>query len=99
MSQAIRFSPGRDLQAEIRRIAGKRMRSATDTLRDLSKDPDEAVHDARKDLKKLRALLRLVRDGLGEVRYRKENRALRNAGRALADFRDAAVRVELVEKL
>ena len=75
------------------------MCSATDTLRDLSKDPDEAVHDARKDLKKLRALLRLVRDGLGEVRYRKENRALRNAGRALAHFRDAAVRVELVEKL
>lgn len=75
------------------------MRSAIDTLRHISTDPDEAVHDARKDLKRLRALLRLVRDGLGEARYQKENRALRNAARGLADFRDAAVRVELVEKL
>ena len=34
-----------------------------------------AIHGARKDLKKLRAVLRLVRDELGEKTYRAENRA------------------------
>jgi CHAD domain-containing protein len=52
--------------------------------------PDEAVHSARKAIKKARAALRLLREGLDESVYRKENAALRDAGRFFSPLRDVA---------
>lgn len=51
----------------------------------------EAIHDARKRLKKARAALRLVRDALGSEAYRRENERLRDAARPLSEVRDADV--------
>ena len=50
-------------------------------------NPEEAVHSARKDMKKLRALLRLVRGELGASVYRRENACFREAAAALAGLR------------
>jgi CHAD domain-containing protein len=50
---------------------------------------DHSVHEARKALKKARAALRLLRDGLDDAAYRAENAALRDAGRQLAPLRDS----------
>jgi CHAD domain-containing protein len=61
--------------------------------------PDEAAHDARKRTKKLRALVRLVRRGLGDEVYREENAALRDAARQLSAVRDAWVLVETLDRL
>jgi CHAD domain-containing protein len=58
-----------------------------------------AIHGARKDLKKLRAVLRLLRDRLGGKSYRAQNRRYRDAGRLLSDSRDAEVKVETLEDL
>lgn len=58
----------------------------------IQQDPSEAVHDARKRFKKIRALLRLVRDQLGEDVYQSENACFRALGRRLSDVRDAQVR-------
>jgi CHAD domain-containing protein len=41
----------------------------------------EAVHSARKELKKARATLRLLRDALSDAVYKRENAALRDAAR------------------
>jgi len=63
-----------------------------DALRHLRKPPplaDEALHSARKAIKRARAALRLLRECLGETAYRKENAALRDAGRQLAPARNA----------
>ncbi len=49
---------------------------------------DRSVHEARKALKKARAALRLLRDGLDDAAYRAENAALRDAGRLLSPLRD-----------
>jgi hypothetical protein len=62
-------------------------------------DRERAVHEALKDVKKTRALLRLYRSGLGDATYRHENRELRDAGRALSVMRDAHVRLETVDGL
>jgi hypothetical protein len=62
-------------------------------------DLNPAVHEARKDLKKLRAVLRLVRDDLGDAVYRSENVRFRDAGRMLSGARDAHVRVETLAAL
>jgi CHAD domain-containing protein len=58
-------------------------------------DPIEAVHEARKSLKKARALVRLVRDDFPQ--YRKANRLCRNAGRKISELRDASARIETLD--
>ena len=50
----------------IRRAAQGRAADAARLLRDESADPVTAVHESRKDTKKLRATLKLVRPVLGE---------------------------------
>src|ERR1700681_438946 len=50
---------------------------------------DESIHLARKAIKKARAALRLLRQGIGDGIYKLENAALRDAGRCLSPLRDA----------
>jgi CHAD domain-containing protein len=83
----------------IRRVAHERAGHAARLLRDEDADPADAVHGARKDLKKLRSTLRLVRPLLGDTIYRRENKRFRNAGRALSDARDAQVRAATIDAL
>jgi CHAD domain-containing protein len=85
---------------ELRAVAVERLERAARRLREEREDdPVEAVHGARKDLKKTRALLRLARPGLPRKAYRRENRALRDLGRAMSGGRDADVMVETSEAL
>ena len=49
------------------------------------------MHETRKALKRLRALIRLLEDELGEQTFARENAVLRDAGRRLASARDAEV--------
>ncbi len=83
----------------IRRIMREQIESA---LKDLD-CPDEklhdGVHDARKGFKKIRALLRLVREPLGQPHYRQENRRYRDAGRRISLVRDSKVHVETLDDL
>jgi CHAD domain-containing protein len=91
-SRAFRLKEGEPVPEGIRRIAGGRIDDALDELRGKSDSgPEEAVHEARKDMKKLRALLRLVRGEIGEKTYRRENDCFRDAARELAGVRDADV--------
>jgi CHAD domain-containing protein len=83
----------------IRRVAHGRARDAVERLRDADADPVEAVHESRKDLKKLRATLKLVRPALGEEVYDRENARFRAAGRELSDVRDAQVRADTLDAL
>ena len=64
-----------------------------------ARDPAKAVHEARKDLKKARAVLRLARPALRSKAYRRENGALRDAGRLMSAARDADVLVTTMEGL
>src|SRR5271166_4452331 len=62
--------------------------------------PDErAVHETRKALKRLRAMVRLARHQLGAQASARESTALREAGRCLAGARDAEVMVFTLEGL
>lgn len=81
------------------RIALDQLDRARDELTDPQLDHGEAVHQARKRFKKIRAVLRLVRPVLGKSRYRRHNRTFRDLGRALSGPRDAEVMVETLDKL
>ncbi|MBV6627562.1 MAG: CHAD domain-containing protein [Rivularia sp. (in: Bacteria)] len=59
----------------------------------------EAIHDVRKRIKKIRAVIRLVRDDLGKEVYQQENHCFRDAGRNLSEIRDAQVLLETFNKL
>jgi CHAD domain-containing protein len=86
---AYRFRTDESASAALQRIAGEQISRAMKSIED-SNDIGETVHVVRKRCKKLRALLRLVRDGLGD-NYFDENRTIRDAARRLARVRDADV--------
>jgi CHAD domain-containing protein len=52
---------------------------------------EETVHEIRKALKRVRALIRVLRGELGPKGYARENTALRDCARRLAGSRDAEV--------
>ena len=86
--------------AGLERIALGRVRHAVDELRGKGSDTfSESVHEARKDLKKVRSVLRLVRDELDESVYRRENERFRDAARLLSGARDAEVKLETIQRL
>jgi CHAD domain-containing protein len=82
----------------VKRIVRKQIDRALEELRSRGAR-DEAVHDARKGFKKVRAVLRLVRDELGDKVYRQENACFRDAGRPLTEVRDAKILIETLDKL
>jgi CHAD domain-containing protein len=99
-SRTYRLQRGEDVFDGIRRIAAGRAESAIDHLRGKRDEPfATSVHEARKDLKKLRSVLRLVRAPLGDEVYRRENIRFRNAGRMLSGPRDARVKLDTLAAL
>jgi CHAD domain-containing protein len=88
------------VQDGLRRCAREQLDRAIDELTGrVDTDPIEAVHDARKALKKARSLLRLCHGTIDGGDRRRENAALRQAGHALSSARDAEVKVQAVDDL
>ena len=98
--RAYRLKRREPVAEAVRRIALGRLDDAIEQLRgETDSGEAEAVHEARKDLKKLRALIRLVREPLGEDVYGFENGYYRDAGRQLSDLRDAEVMLKTLGEL
>jgi CHAD domain-containing protein len=99
--RAYRLRAGEAPSEGMRRIALARADSALERLREAEwiEDPAAPVHGARKDLKKLRAAVRLLRRELGDDLYRAENARYRDAGRQLSATRDAEVKLRTLEAL
>jgi len=99
-SRAYRLNEDEPLPEGIRRVARGRIDHAIDELRGKTDStPEEAVHEARKDMKKLRALLRLVRGELGRDTLARENACFRDAARELSGARDSDVMLETLGAL
>lgn len=86
------------LAHEVRRIAIEQIEVARGALA-RPHDRAAAVHDARRSLKRLRAMLRLVRPALGETWFKQSNRQLARLGQRLALSRDLDVMVMTLSKL
>jgi CHAD domain-containing protein len=96
MSRKYRLKQGEPVPEGIARIARGRIDHAIDALTDAT---EEGVHEARKDMKKLRALLRLVRGDIGEKTFRRESTCFRDAARELSGVRDADVMLATLSEL
>ncbi len=82
----------------VRRIVAEEIDSALENLRS---EPlsDEAVHEARKSLKKSRSALRLLRTDIGNDVRKRENATMRDAAQRLSGARDAQVMLDTLDKL
>src|SRR5438876_6446677 len=81
----------------VKRIVAKQLDNALQELG--APNRDEVVHEIRKRFKRIRAVLRLVRDELGDKVYRQENGCFRDAAQPLIEVRDALVLIEALDKL
>jgi len=91
-----------DLRKQLRKAASGQLDKALKALRPRShtaRAKDASVHTSRKRLKEVRALLRLVRDGIGEKQFNRENKTLRDAARPLSEVRDATALIEALQSL
>ena len=97
---AYRLEEGEPLSEGIARVARGRIDRALEELRgETDSTPEQVVHEARKQLKKLRGLLRLARGELGEETYGRENACARDAARELAGMRDADAMLATLDTL
>lgn len=95
---AFRFDLSGDLPTNVRQMWSRQLQKAERAAENAA-DDDTAIWQARKSFKRVRALLRLIRDGLQKKVWRAENVRYRDLGRQLASARDAAAVVEALNRL
>jgi CHAD domain-containing protein len=99
-SDTYRLLAGEPVGSGIKRVIAARIDDAVAHLRgEAGSDAAEGVHEARKDIKKIRSALRLVRDAIGDDVWRLENDHYRDCARQLSGFRDAEILVEALDGL
>jgi len=90
----------RRARSKLKRATLKQLDRAIALLEGQGEEPrEQTVHEARKALKRARALVRLQREALGAKRFGRVNAMLRDAGRGLAGARDAEVIVDALDLL
>jgi CHAD domain-containing protein len=101
VEMAYHFKAKESVPEGIRRIVREETESAVGELTNHTADHrkrDEAIHEARKSIKKIRGALRLVQPELGQM-YSKENGRLGETGRRLSELRDAGAIMEVFDGL
>jgi Uncharacterized conserved protein len=96
MSYQLRHS--QKLGDNLRRICRKQIEAAIAITKGDKEASDTPVHEVRKNLKKARAALRLVRKEIGRGLFREQDHALRDVGRLTSEIRDAEVRLQTVRQ-
>lgn len=94
-----RLSSKKRLPKALRNTILAQIDDAIMALTDPSIGRPERIHQARKHLKKIRAVLRLIKPTLAKTAYEAERRFYRELGRELAAARDADVLRERFEEL
>ena len=96
---AYRLKPGEGVPEGIRRIACEQLDRGIEQLQNEEGSRDEHVHEARKSMKRLRALVRLVRVEVNGEIFRRENGCFRDAASQLGGMRDATVLINSLDGL
>jgi len=81
----------------VRRLCGERLDDALELIENAGRF--EAVHNVRREIKKLRAVLRLIRADIGNDLYYERTNALREAAQRLAALRDAEAKFNAFNRL
>lgn len=92
------FRKGEPIQNAVTRIASEQTDKALTAIEN-EDNIHEVIHDIRKRGKKLRALLRLVRNDTGKDFYKKWNTYYRDLARRISDLRDVQTMIESLSAL
>jgi CHAD domain-containing protein len=93
-----KLNPVESFSEGIKRIVSEQVDKALENLK-ASRNKDEAVHDARVCVKKIRAVLRMIQDSLGNKAFEEEDIAYRDVARRLSKMRDSTAMLESQDKL
>ncbi len=97
---AYRFEPDESVREAFARCAREELDRAMRTMSEkLETEPADAVHAARKAIKRERALLRLMRGTIAADQCRRENAALRAAARGLSGARESEAMIQTLDRL
>ncbi len=95
-----RIERGEKPASEVRRIVREQLERALCESAALGGVGEiKAVHGIRKRIKKIRAVLRLVKKEVGAELFHEENRRLRSASCSFSGVRDANVQLQVLEKV
>jgi CHAD domain-containing protein len=87
------------LNVELKRILLELHDDSLDRLNSIEQDPDPAVHEFRKNMKKIRAVLRLIRSNIETEIYQELNALSRNFSRHFASTREGKVFYDTIGQL
>ena len=97
---AYSLKAGETVPESVKRIITEEVDSAIEHLeKGRPEERDEAIHEARKSVKKIRGVLRLIQPEISRSFYIQENKRLRDLGRKLSEIRDAAAIIEVFNGL
>lgn len=82
----------------LRRVITEQLNSMLTEIDDTELEIEEKIHQVRKRCKKIRSILRLFREPLGNI-YKTENTFYRDAARWLSDIRDATAMKETYDDI
>src|SRR6056297_2955541 len=91
MKPTFEILPGEEIQKSMLRIMHEQYDSIIQNATSYKKDPDKSVHEIRKSFKRLRAVLRLIRDAIGYSSYHRENIFCRDEAKLISRMRDLTV--------
>ena len=95
---ALHFEVDETVPDGVRRILSEALEAIASDLRDDSLDDERAVHETRRNCKRIRAVLRMVRDELGDG-WSSEDRWYRDLARSLSSARDAVAMMATLERV
>src|ERR1041384_2293853 len=91
------FKRDESVASAIPRLGCERIKRAIECLKDCARA--EAVHSARKEMKKANAVLELARGSISKKKFRRIGKRLNKAAGCLSDARDAAVIAKTLREL
>ena len=95
---AFRLKPDEQVSKGLRRLARKQLGNALKDVQRRGGDRQKAIHDARRSVKKARAILDVFDNDCGRG-LRKIRKRLRRVSRSLSELRDADIKVETLDAL
>jgi CHAD domain-containing protein len=96
---SLRLQSRDNVRDAIRRVERERIAAAQELIRGAAQvSSSKGIHQARKQLKRARALLRLIRPDISRGRWTRVDHRLRQVARALSAVRDATVLVDTLQE-
>lgn len=94
-----RLDPREIVSAGVKRIGMEQIDRVLAQFSAKTKHRNNAIHEARKAIKRLRALLTLIRPAIGKAAAKREEERLRNVARSLSGARDVQAMMDAAAKL